>query len=109
VTTQEIATAGPLRDGFSRTDDGARWIASGALTFANAGPALARARALPLPGSGAVDLSGIGAVDSAAVAVLLALKRLAKSAGRDLVFTGAPGSLASLASLYGVEEILASR
>ena len=40
---------------FRCSDDGARWIASGALTFANAGPALAAAAALPLPSTGLVD------------------------------------------------------
>jgi len=106
VTTQDAAAGAPLPGGFARTDDGARWVATGALTFANAATALAQARALPLPGSGVVDVSGIGAVDSAAVAVLLAVKRLGGSEGRDLVFAGAPGSLASLAALYGVEEML---
>ena len=108
MTAPDAAAGTPPTGGFARTDDGARWVATGALTFANAATALAQARALPLPGSGVVDVSGIGAVDSAAVAVLLAVKRLAKAAGRDLVFAGAPGSLASLALLYGVEEILAA-
>jgi phospholipid transport system transporter-binding protein len=106
MTGRETAAAGAPGGGIRATDDGAGWIASGALTFANAGPVLAQARALPLPASGVVDLSGLGAVDSATVAVLLAVKRLAQAAGRDLVFAGAPGSLVSLASLYGVEEIL---
>ena len=40
------------------------------------------------------------------LAVLLAVKRLGRAEGRDLVFAGAPASLASLAALYGVEEML---
>jgi len=42
----------------------------------------------------------------AAVAVLLALKRRAADEGRPLRFVGIPAALASLADLYGVEEIL---
>ena len=92
--------------GFTRTPDGARWIAAGALTFANAGPVLAGARALPLPTTGVVECSGIAAVDSAAVALLLAVRRGARAQGVTLVFTGVPAALATLARLYGVEEIL---
>ena len=92
--------------GFTRTADGARWIVAGALTFANAGPVLAGARALPLPTTGVVECGGIAAADSAAVALLLAVKRGATARGASLVFTGVPAALAALASLYGVEEML---
>ncbi len=100
---------GSERDGrFAADADGARWICTGALTFAQAGPALESARSLPLPASGAVDCTGIGAVDSAAVAVLLALKRRAESENRALSFLGVPAALAALADLYGVGEMLAA-
>jgi phospholipid transport system transporter-binding protein len=91
---------------FRCSDDGARWIASGALTFANAGPALEAASALPLPSSGVVDCAGISAADSAAVAVLLALLRHAEAAGTRLAFAAAPTVLTRLAELYDVEHIL---
>jgi phospholipid transport system transporter-binding protein len=91
---------------FRCSDDGARWLASGELTYANAARALAAARALPLPTTGDVDCTGIVAADSAAVAVLLALKRRAAQEGGTLRFTGTPGVLAKLADLYGVEELL---
>ena len=92
--------------GFTCSADGARWIVTGALTFANAGPALAAARALPLPTTGVVECGGIAAVDSAAVALLLAVTRAAAAQGGTLAFTGVPSALATLASLYGVEEML---
>jgi len=92
--------------GFACTADGARWTVGGALTFANAGAALAGARALPLPTTGVVDCSGIAAVDSAAVALLLAVKRGAVARGGALTFTGVPPALTALASLYDVEEML---
>ncbi|NDP43150.1 MAG: STAS domain-containing protein, partial [Aromatoleum sp.] len=49
----------------------------------------------------------IAVVDSAAVAVLLALKRRAKEAGRPLAFTNLPPPLRALAELYDVESFLA--
>jgi phospholipid transport system transporter-binding protein len=98
----------PAADGtvFRATADGRRWIAVGALTFANAGPALAAARALPLPTDGVVACDGITAVDSAAVAVLLALKRRAAAAGAAIAFANVPAVLTSLADLYGVDDVI---
>jgi phospholipid transport system transporter-binding protein len=93
---------------FAADADGARWTYAGALTFAQAGSALEAAQALPLPTSGTVDCSGIGAVDSAAVAVLLALKRRAAAESCTLEFLGVPAALAALADLYGVGEMLAA-
>jgi phospholipid transport system transporter-binding protein len=92
--------------GFAPGDDGARWSYAGALTAANAGRALAAAAALSLPTGGEVDLRDLEAIDSAAVAVLLALKRRAEEEGRPLRFLGVPPALASLAEVYGVKEIL---
>jgi phospholipid transport system transporter-binding protein len=97
------------RDGgdvFRQSDDGAGWIATGELTFANAGPALAAARALPLPASGVIDCAGIARADSAAIAVLLALKRRAAASGAALTFAAAPALVNTLAELYDVEGIL---
>jgi phospholipid transport system transporter-binding protein len=98
----------------ARTDDtaariasGERWTIGGALTFATAASALDSMRALPLPASGIVDCSEVDAVDSAAVAVLLALKRRASAEGRPLAFIAIPSALALLADLYGVREMLA--
>jgi phospholipid transport system transporter-binding protein len=93
---------------FRSTADGARWIAEGELTFATAGPALVQSRSLPLPATGVVACEGITAADSAAIAVLLALKRRADEAGSPLAFTGAPPVLATLADLYDVDGILAT-
>ncbi len=90
-----------------RIAGGERWSISGALTFATAADALAAARALPLPASGVVDCRAIGAADSAAVAVLLALKRRAAAEAKPLAFVELPPALALLADLYGVREILA--
>jgi len=86
---------------------GTRWVYAGALTYANAAAVLAGAAELPLPTAGEVDLRSLTSVDSAAVAVLLALKRRAGAAGAPLTFVDVPASLTALADLYSVEEILA--
>lgn len=91
---------------FASIDGGARWVVTGALTFATATDALAKAKAQPLPTSGVVDCSGIVVADSAGLAVLLALQRWATSASRPLSFVAGPPVLATLADLYGVEPIL---
>jgi phospholipid transport system transporter-binding protein len=107
VTAQLRTAPVPVADaGFTCSADGARWSVAGALTFATAGPALARAQALPLPATGVVECGGITAADSAAVALLLAVRRRAAAQGARLAFTGVPAALASLAALYGVEEML---
>ena len=88
--------------------DGDRWTFSGELTFDDATSVLASAAALPLPPSGVVDLSGVAHADSAALAVLLALRRRAAAEGRRLAFASVPPMLDSLARVYGIEEIVAS-
>ena len=95
-----------VESGFAPDEDGARWTYAGELTSTNAGPVLAAAAALNLPGTGEIDLTDAEGIDSAAVAVLLALKRRAADEGRPLRFVGIPAALASLAELYGVKEIL---
>lgn len=92
--------------GFVAEDGGARWSYEGPLTFAEAGRVLAAAHALPLPRDARIDLGTLGAFDSAAVAVLVALARRAAGEGRTLDFTGLPQGLRALAALYGVDEIL---
>jgi len=92
--------------GFAPDAEGARWVYVGALTYANASVVFAAAADLPLPSTGEVDLAGVSAVDSAAVAVLLALKRRAAADGKPLTFANVPAALTALAGLYDVEEIL---
>ncbi|MCC7326679.1 MAG: STAS domain-containing protein [Burkholderiales bacterium] len=86
---------------------GDRWAFSGALTFDDASAVVDAAARLPLPASGVVDLAGLAHVDSAALAVLLALKRRAVGERRPLEFVALPPALDSLARMYGVDELLA--
>ena len=57
-------------------------------------------------GQQAIDLSHVVAVDSAAVATLLAWQRAARARGSQLDFGRLPSNLRSLVELYGVEALL---
>ena len=67
---------------------------------------LEAARALPLPTRGVADLAGLSHVDSAALAVLLALKRRAQGEGARLDYASVPDTLVSLARVYGVDALV---
>ena len=90
--------------GFSATRDG--WLFSGALTLDDAAAVLDASQSLPLPDSGVVDFSGLMHADSAALAVMLALKRRGSDEGRTLSIRGVPPSLRSLAAVYGIDHLL---
>ena len=92
---------------FRASEDGGAGAPAATLTFANAGVALAAAQALPLPSTGVVDCAkGSRRSDSAAVALLLSLKRRGAERGRPLTFVEVPAALKALAALYDVEDIL---
>jgi phospholipid transport system transporter-binding protein len=97
----EVASGG----GFSAAGD--RWRFDGALTFDDATAVLEQAAALPLPASGVVDMAGLMHADSAALAVLLELKRRAAAEGKRLSFAAFPPMLESLARVYGIEDLFA--
>jgi phospholipid transport system transporter-binding protein len=59
-----------------------------------------------LPEKLTIDFAGITAVDSAAVALLLEWRRLARSRGKALDFVNLPQTLLALATLYGVVELI---
>lgn len=100
--SQEVASPGT----FAASEDGSHWTFSGALTFDNAAAALEASSQFALPTSGRIDLSGLGVADSAALAVVFALKRRGKAERRELVFEALPPGLASLARVYGVDGML---
>ena len=77
------------------------------LTVANAKTALAQGVAAIFAGKTVFDLGSVKLTDSSAVAVLLAWQRAARKAGQTLQYINLPASLASLADLYGVDELLA--
>jgi len=53
-----------------------------------------------------IDLAQLTAVDSAAVATLVAWRRAASARGAPLTFRNAPVNLQSLAELYDVADLL---
>ncbi len=57
-------------------------------------------------GQRAIDLTHVVAVDSVAVATLLAWQRAARARGSHLDFGALPPNLQSLAQLYGVAALL---
>ena len=61
-----------------------------------------------LPDRLTIDLAGIDAVDSSAVALLLEWRRQALRLGKRLDFVNLPAPLVALATLYGVEELIQS-
>ena len=84
-----------------------RWRLMGALTLDDAAEVFAESKALPLPDAGIVDLSGLTHADSAALAVVLALRRRVAAEGRSLGIVDVPPGLRSLAVVYGVADLLA--
>ena len=73
------------------------------ITLETAPRALEAARAALRAGDGRLDLASLARFDSAAVAVLVALRR---EAGIGPEFRNPPPNLRKLASLYGVEAAL---
>ncbi|QNP50449.1 STAS domain-containing protein [Diaphorobacter aerolatus] len=55
-----------------------------------------------------VDAGALKVFDSSALAVLLECRRTALEFGKTFAVKALPASLASLAGLYGVQELLAS-
>ncbi|HZX27504.1 MAG TPA: STAS domain-containing protein [Telluria sp.] len=78
-----------------------------AITFENARTALEQGCAAIRGGQREIDLGGIKAADSSAVAVLLAWQRTAKALGASLTFHNIPAGMLSLATVYGVDGLLA--
>lgn len=76
------------------------------LTINNAKIALEAGLRAIKAGQTEIDLAQLTAVDSAAVATLLAWQRAAQALGRILTFTNLRSNLQSLVQLYGVGDLL---
>lgn len=72
----------------------------------NAARVLDESEALTPPTDGIVDFRGLLQADSAALAVMIVLKRRALSEGRALRLASVPESLKSLAIVYGVDKLI---
>lgn len=79
---------------------------TGPLTFATVTARLKESQALFRPRARlCFDLSGVTAVDSAALALLVEWLRLGRERGVQVEFTGLPASLRSLAAVSELGEI----
>ena len=58
-------------------------------------------------GDASFDLSAVRTCDSSALAVLLAWQRAAHANGHALQLTGVPQDMVTLATVYGVKDVLA--
>jgi len=58
------------------------------------------------PAAVVVDASGLGKFDSAALAVLLSVRRAALGLGKSFAVSQLPQRMADLAGLYGIAELL---
>lgn len=76
------------------------------LTVNNAQTVLQHGLRAIADGQSEFDLSDVTAVDSAAVATMLAWQRAARQAGRTLVFRNPHVNLQSLVKLYGIGSLL---
>lgn len=79
---------------------------AGELTMATAAQWIERGRALVRAEDLVVDLSGVSAADSSALALLFDWMRVARASGHKVRQAGMPAGMRSLAKLYGVDELL---
>ena len=85
---------------------GDRMTVKGALTLATVARALREGSDAIAMGARTVDLGEVDELDSSALALLLAWLREAKRRNGKLSFTRLPEGLTTIASLYGVAELL---
>jgi phospholipid transport system transporter-binding protein len=88
--------------------EGERMLVGGALTLASVAADLEQGKAAIAEGVRSIDLAEVGELDSSALALLLAWLREAKRQGKQLTFTNLPQGLTTIASLYGVAELLSA-
>jgi phospholipid transport system transporter-binding protein len=86
--------------------EGDRMLVSGPLTLATVAGALREGNDAIAMGAREIDLGGVEALDSSALALLLAWLREAKRRGRQLSFARLPAGLTTIAELYGVAGLL---
>ncbi len=86
--------------------DGGNCKVRGPLTISNAAAVLEEGVRLFTGERVRVDLAEVTEVDSAALSLLLEWRRAAQRDDRQIEFINLPQNLLSLASLYGVSELL---
>jgi phospholipid transport system transporter-binding protein len=90
----------------TRTGDGTYQV-SGQLVFASVREVLrSSATVFQNEAQTSIDLSGVQAVDSAGLALLIEWYRTAEKAKRAIRFVGAPAQLRALAKISDIETVL---
>jgi phospholipid transport system transporter-binding protein len=86
--------------------EGTRWLVSGAMTMAQVNALLAQATALSITNELEIDLVEVTDVDTATISLLFEWLRQACARKCKLTLAHLPENLVSLATLYGVLELL---
>jgi len=86
--------------------EGDMLVLEGAVTFDTVPELNSAAEEHFRQGAAAVDFAAVTEVDSAAVSLLLEWRRSALAGNRRIEFTNLPANLKSLATLYGVADLL---
>jgi len=86
--------------------DGSRWLVSGAMTVAQMNALLAESAALAAADQVEIDLKAVLDVDTTAISLLFEWLRQAYTRKSKVVFSNLPQNLTSLATLYGVLELI---
>jgi len=85
-----------------------RLFVEGAMTMNQAASLLSEGEKLCAAADSVIDLKEVTVADSSALAVLIGWVRHAQAMGRHIKVANPPQSMLSLASLYGVDEMLAA-
>ena len=88
------------------TQHGSRWLVSGAMTVAQMNALLAESAALAATDQVEIDLKAVSDVDTTAISLLFEWLRQAYTRKSKVVFSNLPQNLTSLATLYGVLELI---
>jgi phospholipid transport system transporter-binding protein len=88
--------------------DGDRVVLEGPVNIETAPAVFAQALQACREGAALVDFGAVEEVDSAAVAMVLALLREAETDGRRIAIANVPPAMANLAELYSVSDVIAA-
>ena len=88
------------------TKEGNRWLVNGAMSMPHVDALLAESASLEATKDIEIDLSAVSDVDTATISLLFEWLRQAHSRKCKVTYANLPENLASLATLYGVLELI---
>jgi phospholipid transport system transporter-binding protein len=88
------------------TKEGNRWLVSGAMSMPHVEALLAESASLETAKDIEIDLSAVSEVDTASISLLFEWLRQARRRKSKVTYVNLPENLASLATLYGVLELI---